>query len=145
MKVPLAFPSIDQKDIENVCKVLQSGQLIQGSHVQHLEKAVAALVGVEYAVVVSSGTATLHLALLSLGVGPGDEVVIPAFSYVATANVIELVGAKPVFVDIHLDTFNIRKSWARLIQKIYEVDPLCLPEMSGGHADHQIHRRCGGH
>ncbi|MCG6533125.1 MAG: DegT/DnrJ/EryC1/StrS family aminotransferase, partial [Syntrophales bacterium LBB04] len=71
------------------------------------EKAVAALVGVEYAVAVSSGTATLHLALLSLGVGPGDEVVVPAFSYVATANVVELVGAKPVFVDIHPDNFNI--------------------------------------
>jgi dTDP-4-amino-4,6-dideoxygalactose transaminase len=107
MKIPLAFPSIDQRDIENVCKVLQSGQLIQGNHVNLLEKAVATLIGTKFAVAVSNGTAALHLALLSLGVGPGDEVVIPAFSYVATANVVELVGAKPVFVDIHPDTFNI--------------------------------------
>jgi perosamine synthetase len=107
MKVPLAFPSINKKDIENVCNVLQTGQLIQGSKVQALETAVAAFIGTKFAVTVSSGTATLHLALLSLGVGAGDEVVIPAFSYVATANVVELVGAKPVFVDIHPDTFNI--------------------------------------
>ncbi|RZB31526.1 MAG: hypothetical protein SRB2_04495 [Desulfobacteraceae bacterium Eth-SRB2] len=107
MQVPLAFPSIDQNDIENVIRVLQSGQLVQGSQIKLLEKAVAALIGVEHAVAVSSGTATLHLALLSLGVGPGDEVVVPAFSYVATANVVELAGAKPVFVDILLDTFNI--------------------------------------
>lgn len=72
-----------------------------------LEKAVAALVGVEHAVAVSSGTATLHLALLSLGIRPGDEVIVPAFSHVATANVIELVGATPVFVDIHPENFNI--------------------------------------
>lgn len=107
MKVPLSFPSIDPSDISNVLKVLQSGQLVQGSYVQSLEKAVAALVGVDQAVAVSSGTATLHLALLSLSVGSGDEVVVPAFSYVATANVVELVGAKPVFVDISPDSFNI--------------------------------------
>ncbi len=95
MKIPLSFPSIDQSDIENVVKVLESGQLVQGSQVYSLENVVAALVGVKHAVAVSSGTATLHLALLSLGIGPGDEAVIPAFSYVATANVVELVGAKP--------------------------------------------------
>ena len=74
MKVPFYFPSIEQSDIGHVLKVLESGQLVQGSQDRTLEKAVAALVGVEYAVAVSSGTATLHLALLSLGVGPGDEV-----------------------------------------------------------------------
>jgi dTDP-4-amino-4,6-dideoxygalactose transaminase len=65
------------------------------------------LTGVEHAVAVSSGTATLHLALLSLNIGPGDEVVVPAFSFVATANVVELVGASPVFVDVDPHTFNI--------------------------------------
>jgi len=91
----------------NVHQVLTSGQLVQGGYVRSLEKSVAALVGVEHVVAVSSGTASLHLALLSLGVGPGDEVVVPAFSYIATANVVELVGAKPVFVDITCDSFNI--------------------------------------
>jgi len=107
MKVPLTFPSIDQEDISNVLKVLSSGQLVQGKYVQALEKTVAALVNVEHAVAVSSGTATLHLALLSLGIGQGDEVVVPAFSFIATANVVELVGARPVFVDISPDSFNI--------------------------------------
>jgi perosamine synthetase len=107
MKVPLTYPSINPNDVENVLKVLESGQLVQGKYVQLLEKAIAELVVVEHAVAVSSGTATLHLALLSLGIGPGDEVVVPAFSYVATANVVELVGARPVFVDIHPDTFII--------------------------------------
>ena len=101
VNVPLSFPSIDQSDIGNVLKVLESCQLVQGSYVQAVERAVAILVGVEHAVVVSSGTAILHLALLSLGVGPGDEVVVSAFSFVPTANVVELVGTKPVFVDIH--------------------------------------------
>jgi perosamine synthetase len=131
MKVPLSFPSIDQSDIGNVLKVLESGQLVQGSHVQALEKAVAALVGVEYAVVVSSGTATLHLALLSLGVGPGDEVVVPAFSYVATANVVELVGAKPVFVDIRPENFNIDP--ARIEAAITPRTKVLMPVHEFGH------------
>jgi dTDP-4-amino-4,6-dideoxygalactose transaminase len=108
--------------------VLESGQLVQGIQVQALEKAVSELIGVEHAVAVSSGTSTLHLALLSLGVGPGDEVVIPAFSYVATANVVELVGAKPVFVDIRPDSFNIDPerieaaitTWTKVLMPVHE-------------------------
>jgi len=106
VKVPITCPSIQQDDIHRVVQVLESGQLVQGDSVQTLETLIADYVGVEHAVAVSSGTATLHLALLALGVGHGDEVIIPAFSYVATANVVELVGAKPVFIDICLDSFN---------------------------------------
>ena len=107
MKVPLSIPSINQSDKENVLEVLESGHLVQGSHVRLLEKVFANIIGVKHAVAVSSGTATLHLALLSLGIGPGDEVIVPAFSHVATANVVILAGAKPVFVDIDPVTFNI--------------------------------------
>jgi perosamine synthetase len=110
MHVPLTIPSIKQSDIDNVVSVLRSGKLVQGPQVEMLEAAVASYVGVKHAVAVSNGTATLHLALLSLGIGPGDEVIVPAFSYVATANVVELVGAKPIFVDICLGTFNIDAS-----------------------------------
>lgn len=106
--VPLARPSIDRRDRENVRAVLESGQLVQGSRVAALEEAVAATVGVDHAVAVSSGTATLHLALLSFGTGPGDEVIVPAFSHVATANAVELTGAKPVFVDVDPGSFNIQ-------------------------------------
>lgn len=107
ISVPLTTPSIQQADIDNVVRVLQSGNLVQGQQVQALETAVADFVGVKHAVAVANGTASLHLALLSLGVRPGDEVIVPAFSYVATANVVELVGARPVFVDICLKTFNL--------------------------------------
>jgi len=110
MHIPLTIPSIQKTDIENVVRVLQSGSLVQGRQVEALEAAVADFVGVKHAIAVSNGTATLHLALLSLGIGPGDEVIVPAFSYVATANVVEIVGAKPVFVDICLETCNLDPS-----------------------------------
>lgn len=110
MKIPLMIPSITEVDIENAVRVLRSGQLIQGKEVDFLEKSIAGLVGTKHAICASNGTATLHLALVALGIGPGDEVIVPAFSYIATANVVELVGAKPVFVDIEPDTFCINAS-----------------------------------
>jgi dTDP-4-amino-4,6-dideoxygalactose transaminase len=105
--IPLASPDIREEDVDLVSKVLRSGQLVQGMYVNKLEKAFADYHGVKHAIAVSSGTATLHLALKVLGIGPGDEVIVPAFSYTATANVVELVGATCVFVDVDADTFNI--------------------------------------
>ena len=105
--IQLAKPNITENTIEEVVKVLRSGNLVQGEKVQIFENKIAEYIGVRHAICVSSGTATLHLSLLALGIGPGDEVIIPALSYIATANVIELVGAKPVFVDVNLQTFNI--------------------------------------
>ncbi|MBT1700910.1 DegT/DnrJ/EryC1/StrS aminotransferase family protein [Fulvivirgaceae bacterium PWU4] len=106
--IPLSRPNIKEEDIERVAEVLRSGMLVQGEHVKAFENAIAAFIGCKYAIAVSNGTASLHLALKALHIGPGDEVVIPAFSYVATANVVELVGAKPVFVDVELTTCNIQ-------------------------------------
>ena len=105
--IPLGRPDITEKDIDAVAAVLRTGMLIQGKNVIALEEAFTNFVNSKHAVAVSSGTATLHLALKLLGIGHGDEVIVPAFSYVATANVVELVGATPVFVDIELSTFNI--------------------------------------
>jgi dTDP-4-amino-4,6-dideoxygalactose transaminase len=105
--IPLAVPDIDEADVAAVSAVLRSGMLVQGEHVAGLEAEVASFLGVRHAVAVSNGTASLHLALVALGVGPGDEVVVPAFSFVATANVVELVGARCVFVDVQRNTFNI--------------------------------------
>jgi len=105
--IPLMVPDIRQEDIDAVAEVLRSGMLVQGTRVEELEKTFTRLVGVNHAIAVSNGTASLHLALLALGIGKGDEVIVPAFSFIATANVVELVGAKPVFVDIELETFNI--------------------------------------
>lgn len=105
--IPLAKPNIIDKDIELVADVLRSGMLVQGKYVSDLEKSFVALSGAKFASALSNGTATLHLALKVLNIQEGDEVIVPAFSYVATANVVELVGAKPIFVDIDLRTFNI--------------------------------------
>lgn len=105
--IPLTVPDISEDDIEAVAAVLRTGMLVQGENVAGLEREVADFLRVGHAVAVSNGTASLHLALVALGVGPGDEVVVPAFSYVATANVVEIVGARCVFVDVQRDTFNI--------------------------------------
>ena len=107
MKIPIAKPYIDEKEKEAVGKVLDSGWLVQGSMVRQLEKMMCDLTGSRYAKASTSCTTSLHLALLSLGIGPEYDVLLPSFTMVATANVIEYVGAKPVFIDINLDTFNI--------------------------------------
>lgn len=105
--IRLTIPEIGEEEIRAVTAVLRSGYLVQGEHVQKFERLVAEYVGVRHAVAVSSGTAALHLALLALGIGPGDEVIVPDFTFPATANVVELVGATPVLVDIDLATFNM--------------------------------------
>ncbi len=105
--IPLMSPLFKEADIQAVTDVLRSGMLVQGKQVAALEAEMCAYTGAEHAIAVSNGTATLHLALLALGIGPGDEVIVPALSYVATANVVELVGATPIFVDVTERTFNI--------------------------------------
>jgi dTDP-4-amino-4,6-dideoxygalactose transaminase len=105
--IRLTRPYIPEAAIEKCVEVLKSGNLVQGKYVEEFEQAISDYLGVRQVIVVSSGTAALHLALISLGIGRGDEVIIPAFSFPATANVVELVGAKPVFVDIKLGDFCI--------------------------------------
>jgi perosamine synthetase len=87
--------------------VLQSGMLVQGERVRAFEALVAARAGTRYAVAVGSGTAALHLGLLAMGVGRGDRVAVPAYSWPATANVVVLCGAEPVFVDIEPRTMGM--------------------------------------
>ena len=96
-------PEID----EVIHQILESGQFILGSNVAALEQEVATCLGVEHAVGVASGTDALRLTLMALGVGPGDEVITTPFSFIATANTISHCGAKPVFVDIDPQTYNI--------------------------------------
>jgi perosamine synthetase len=105
--IPLASPDIHEADIDRVTAVLRSGMLIQGKEVAMLESSFASISGTNGASAISNGTATMHLALVALGIGAGDEVIVPALSYVATANVVELVGAKCVFVDVDERTFTI--------------------------------------
>ena len=120
--IRLAIPSIDQRDLDAVREALESGYLVQGARVRAFEEAVGAIVGVEHSVAVSSGTAALHLALLALNVGPGDRVAVPAYSFIATANVVEVCGAMPIFVDIEPQTFGMDP--AHLAEAIADKSPI---------------------
>jgi dTDP-4-amino-4,6-dideoxygalactose transaminase len=105
--IRLTIPSIEDEDLRAVQEVLASGHLVQGPHAAAFEAQVAERAGTGFAVAVSNCTAALHLSLLALDVRAGDVVIVTAYSWVATANVIELCGAHPVFVDIRPDTFNM--------------------------------------
>ena len=105
--IRLAWPDVGAAEAEAVAEVLESGQLTMGPKVEEFERGLAAACGTEHAVVVSSGTAALHLAVLALGVGPGDEVLVPAYTFPSTANVVAFVGAKPVLVDVDPETMNL--------------------------------------
>jgi perosamine synthetase len=105
--IAIAHPALGADEEAAVLQVLASGQLAQGERVATFEQRFAEFCRVRKAVAVSSGTAALHLALLAHNIGPGDEVITTAFSFAATANVILLVGATPVFVDIEPDTYTI--------------------------------------
>jgi perosamine synthetase len=105
--VPIARPLVTEEDCRRVLEVLSSGRLSSGEWVERFETSFAAYVGVPYAVATSSGTAALEVVLEALGVGPGDGVVVPAFTFAATANAVVHRGARPVFVDIDPATFNL--------------------------------------
>ncbi|MEM8737371.1 MAG: DegT/DnrJ/EryC1/StrS family aminotransferase [Planctomycetota bacterium] len=105
--IPLSKPDITDAEIDTVVETLRSGRLSIGPHQEALEQAVARRSGRREGVAVSSGTAGLHLVLLALGVGPGDEVITTPFSFIASANCILMVGATPVFVDICPTSLNM--------------------------------------
>lgn len=103
-----AAPRINQAGIEAVSDVLRSGAFAQGPKVAQFEEEFARYLGTTYeCVAVNSGTSALHLGLMAAGVGPGDEVICPSFSFAASGNAIALTGATPVFCDIDLDTFCV--------------------------------------
>ena len=106
-KLPLTRPLIDEAEERAVLEVLRSGWLVQGPVVAEFERAVAGYVGAPHGIATSSCTTALHLALLLLGVGPGDEVIVPSFTFIATANVVRYVGATPVFADVEEETHTL--------------------------------------
>jgi dTDP-4-amino-4,6-dideoxygalactose transaminase len=105
--IRLARPDVGAEEAAAVADVLESGQLTMGPKVAELEAELARVCGVAHAVVVSSGTAALHLAALAAGLGEGDEVLVPAYTFPATASVVALAGARPVLVDVDPETFNL--------------------------------------
>ncbi|MEU8303021.1 DegT/DnrJ/EryC1/StrS family aminotransferase [Actinomadura sp. NPDC048955] len=105
--VPAASPVIGEAEIEAAVRVLRSGRVVQGPEVAAFEEEFSALVAGRHCVAVNSGTSALHLSMMALGIGPGDEVIVPSFTFAATANVVRLVGAEPVFVDIERGSFCV--------------------------------------
>ena len=112
--------NIDHSDIKAVIKVLSSAWLTQGPMVKKFEQKLAKYCGTKYAVAVVNGTAALHLAYLAAGLKQGDEVITTPNSFVATSNMILALGAKPIFVDITLDTYNLD------VNKISEIETSIL-------------------
>lgn len=107
MQIPFGRPNIGDEEIAAVTEVLRSGTLVHGAYTHAFEEAFAARIGVRHAIAVSSCTAGLHLALFARGIGAGHRVVVPAMTHVATAHVVELQGATPVFVDVDPSTGNL--------------------------------------
>jgi perosamine synthetase len=134
--IPINRPLLNEKEVKAVATVLRSGVLTcraeSGSAVGRFERAFAKFAGAGHAFAVNSGTAALHLSLLASGVGHGDEVVVPSFTFVATAETVMLAGATPVFVDIDLDTYNvepeqIEKAITKRTRAVVPVDLFGLP------------------
>jgi len=105
--LPYGWQAIDEDDVQAALAVLRGGRLTTGPRVAEFERAVAAAVGAAHAVAVSSGTAALHAAVFAAGIGPGDEVIVPALTFAASANAVLYQGGIPVFADVRGDTLNV--------------------------------------
>jgi len=127
--IPINLPKIGEEEIEAVVKVMRSGPLTNalgaGPMVTHFEKNFAEFAGVKHAVAVNTGTAALHSAIVATGVKQGDEVIVPSFTFVATAEAVVMAGGKPVFTDIDPETYNI--SPAEIEKNVTEKTKAVVP------------------
>ncbi|WP_426510433.1 DegT/DnrJ/EryC1/StrS family aminotransferase [Dactylosporangium sp. McL0621] len=105
--IPVMIPKLGEEEAQAAADAVRSGWVAQGPRVAEFERSFSALVGAEHGVAVSSCTTALHLALIALGVGPGDEVIVPSLSFIATANAVRYVGATPIFADVDIETGNV--------------------------------------
>lgn len=105
--IPITKPCFGSDEMRAVQLPLESGWVVQGKFVREFENKFSAFTGAPFAIATNSCTSALHVAVAALGLKPGDEVIVPAFTWVSTPNVVEYMGAKPIFCDIDLKTFNI--------------------------------------
>ena len=105
--IPIARPLLGEEEAEAAARVVRSGMLASGPEVAAFESEFASFVGVEHAIACSNGTTALHAALLGAGIGPGDEVIVPSFTFIATATAVSMCGATPVFADVRPDLFTL--------------------------------------
>jgi len=125
--IPLARPAVGDAEIAAVTETLRSGHLVQGSRVRAFEDTLARLTGMPHAIAVASGTAALYVALRALGVGAGDDVLVPDFTFPATANAAEATGARGVVGDVRGDTWNLDLDRAPRARVAIPVDCFGLP------------------
>ena len=130
VKIPISKPYFDEEDKNIIKKPLESGWVVQGPFVGEFEERFASFAKASFAIATSNCTTALHLGLIALGVGRGDKVIVPSFTYIASANAIEYVGAVPIFCDIDLESFNINLESLREIldkqSKIKAIMPVNL-------------------
>ncbi len=131
MMIPIARPCLGEEEIREVKKVIESGMIAQGKLVKEFEEAFASYIGSKYAVAVSNGTAALHVALISLDVGPGDEVAVPSYTFYSTASSVILSGARPVFIDVDVRTGTMDPN--NLASKITSKTKVIIPVHIHGH------------
>lgn len=112
MQIPISKPNVGEREVQAVSEVLRSGMLAQGPKVAEFEARFAEFIGAKHAIATNNGTTALQTALMAHDIGPGDEVIIPSFSFFATASAILSTGARPVFADIYPDTFNLNPAAA---------------------------------
>lgn len=130
--IPIIKPFFNKREEKALAEVIKSGWVTQGPKVSRFEEMVAEYCGVKYAVATTSATTSLFLSLHMLGIGPGDEVIVPSFSFIATANVVVHTGARPIFVDIDPKTYNIdfsevEKAITKRTKAVIPVDQVGLP------------------
>ncbi|MDB9718083.1 DegT/DnrJ/EryC1/StrS family aminotransferase [Candidatus Pelagibacter sp.] len=128
MKIPIARTNLNKKEINSVLEPLESGWLVQGPKVQEFEKKWSDFTGAKHSIAVTSCTTALHLSLVALEIGPDDEVIVPAFTWISTANVVEHVSAKVIFCDIDVENFNIdvNKIESKITNKTKAIIPVHL-------------------
>src|SRR5579864_8957114 len=108
VSIPITKPVFGAEELRAVQLPLESGWVVQGPYVGEFEQRFSAFTGAAHSVATSSCTTALHIALAALGVKPGDEVIVPAFTWISTANAVEYLGARPVFCDIDPATYNMQ-------------------------------------
>jgi dTDP-4-amino-4,6-dideoxygalactose transaminase len=118
--IPAAKPIIGRAERRAVDRVLRSGGLAQGPQVAAFEKEFSSHVDGRHSIALNSGTSALHMVFIAAGIKPGDEVIVPSFTFAATANSVALAGATPVFVDVEEDYFNIDASEIEAARNIHE-------------------------
>jgi dTDP-4-amino-4,6-dideoxygalactose transaminase len=133
-RIPITHPIFDQEEEHAILEVIRSGWLVQGPRVAGFEDKFKTFLGVRHAIATTSCTTALHLALIAAGIGPGDEVLLPSFTFIATANAVEYTGASPVFIDIDLATYTIDPEkilkYLDNQKAIYKRHPKCILPVS---------------